>query len=310
MLRSKNLLSLAALATLLTVTGCNVLDGIYDEGGSVANLVEDAEHARANQDYDRAVELLGEALEADPGNPVVRVELSSTLMQREKINLLSLEQITSHVIDGIENMEGGARSFGSDSCTWNSSEPTSPFDPRDVEGYDDIIASSPVLGEVLGLLNDGASSAEPPVIPGTIGELNVCTAIDDGVVVYDRDGVLAEMRAHFDGDYRRVNAALTMNAVAHTLNSYVNLFENEAFPVAWYIVGEDDDTRLGFCLDRDLVDPFYANVEDQLDAVSEALFSLDLLIYNGGDEEMQEYVADALEFYETFEESIGRFCTN
>ena len=314
MLRNKTFLSLAGLAALLLVAGCNVLDAAYDEGGSVSNNIEDAQHARATGDFATAERLLRDALDQEPGNAVVRTELSSTLMQREQINLLSLEGVTRHVLDEIETMtEGGAqgngaRGFRADSCTWNSSEPTQPFDPSAVEEYDEIVEDIPVLAEVIDLLNEPATPADPSVIPAALGELEPCTVIQDGTLVYDRDALLDEMRAHFDGDDQRVNAALTMNAIALTLGAYVDLFENDEIPVSWFIVGEEEDLRLGFCMDRTLIDPFYENVDGNLDAIAEAFFSLDLLIHNSQNEEYREYVDEALELYETFQESLGRFC--
>lgn len=310
MLRYKTILSITGLATLMVVAGCNVLDAAYDEGGSVTNNIEDAQHARANGDFDRAERLLRDAFEQEPGNPVVRTELSSTLLQREQLNLLTLEQVTAHILGEIDAPDEGARGAAGDSCTWNSSEPTQPFDPGAVDDYDEIVAASPILAEVIALLNDPASPVEPPVIPAALGELDPCAVIQDGALNYDRDALLDELRAHFDGDDRRVNAALTMNAVALTLGAYLDLFEDDAFPVAWYLVGEEEDLRLGFCMDHAHIDLFYENVDDNLDAIAEAFFSLDLLIYNSGDSQMQEYVDEALELYETFQESLGRFCGN
>lgn len=310
MLRNNTFLSLAGLAALLLVAGCNVLDAAYNEGGSVGNSIEDAQHARATGDFERAERLLRDALEQEPGNAVVRTELSSTLMQREQINLLSLEGVTRHILDEIETMtEGdGARGMSADSCTWNSTEPTQPFDPRAVEEYDEIVADIPVLLEVIDLLNEPATPADPAVIPAGLGELEPCTVIQDGTLAYDRDALLDEMRAHFDGDDQQVNAALTMNAIALTLGAYVDLFENDEIPVSWYIVGQEEDLRLGFCMDRINIDPFYENVDGNLDAIAEAFFSLDLLIYNSENEEYREYVDEALDLYETFQESLGRFC--
>jgi hypothetical protein len=313
MLRINHILSLAGLAVLLVIAGCNVLDAAYEEGGSVDNSIEDAQHARANGDFETAELLLRDAFEQEPGNPVVRTELSSTLMQREQLSLLSLEGVTRHILDEIESMGDGARGEGArsasaDSCTWNSTEPTQDFDPRAADGYEDIVASSSILAEVIGLLNDPESPTEQPVIPASIGELDPCTTIQNGTLVYDRDSLLDELRAHFGGDDQKVNSALMMNAVAHTLAAYVDLFEDEAIPVAWYIVGDDDARRLGFCMDHAHIDPFYENVDGNLDAIAEAFFSLDLLIHNSGDEEMREIVDEALELYETFQESLGRFC--
>lgn len=310
MLRTKHLLSTAGLAAMLVIAGCNVLDSAYEEGGTVDNSIEDAQHARANGDYETAERLLRDALEQEPGHPTVRMELSSTLLQREEISFLNLEQVTTHVLDEIEAVRGGERrgSAAADTCTWDSSEPTRPFDPDAVEDYPEIVAAAPVLIEVLGLLNGAATPADPPVIPVGLGEIDPCTVVQNGELTYDRDALLDEMRARFGGNDRLVNAVLKMNAIALTLGTYVDLFENDAFPVSWYLVGAEDDVRLGFCMDQAGVDPFYDRVDTNLDALAEAFFSLDLLIYNTGDEERREIVDEALDLFETFEDSFGSFC--
>lgn len=309
MRRITPILSTAGLAVLLVIAGCNVLDTAYEEGGTVDQSIEDAQHARANGDFDTAERLLRDALDQEPGHPVVRLELSSTLLQRQQINIVNLERVTTYVLDEIEAAGGGARhSASSDTCTFDLGEPTRPFDPNAVEDYAEIADAAPILSEVLGLLNDVPTPSGFPVIPAGLGEIDPCTVVQDGTLAYDRDALLDALREQFDGDDRRVNAALKMNAIALTLGAYVNLFENENFPVAWYLVGEEDDVRVGFCMDRDHVDSFHGRIDTNLDALAEAFFSLDLLIYNVGDEEMRQLVDEAVELYETFEESFGRYC--
>ncbi len=310
MLSLRNAVGVACLAATLVVAGCNVLDAAYEEGGSVENLIEDASYARINQDFDRAETLLRQAFELEPGNPVVRLELASTLMQREQINLLDLAQVTAYVLDEIDSEGGQARGAAADTCTWDSDEPTRPFDPNAVEGYEEIAAAAPLFAEVLRLLNDPASPTTPPVIPAELGELDPCTVIQDGVLVYDRDALLETLRAHFDGDDARVNAALTMNAIALTLHAYVGLFENPEVPVNWFLVGEPGNARLGFCMDRAGLDAFNESIDASLDAIAEAFFSLDLLIHHAGDRGLRPFVDEALALFDTFEGSFGRFCGN
>ncbi|MDX1530608.1 MAG: tetratricopeptide repeat protein, partial [Rhodothermales bacterium] len=76
-------LPLATLALALLVTGCNVLDSAYDEGGSVDDLLVDANIARQSGDLDHAIELLAQAYEQDPARADVRLDYASTLMQRD-----------------------------------------------------------------------------------------------------------------------------------------------------------------------------------------------------------------------------------
>lgn len=308
MLRIQYALGVAGLATVLVITGCNVLDAAYEEGGSVENLIEDAAYARINQDFERSEALLREAFDLAPGNPTVRVDLASTLMQREEVGLVDLEQVTSYLLGEIESAGGQQRGTPADTCSWDSDEPTQPFEPRAAGGYDEVAAASPILAEVIRLLNDPASPTEPPVLPAGLGEIDPCTVVQGGTIAYDRDALVATLNEHFDGDTGRINAALTMNAVALTLGAYLGIFEAPEVPVDWFLVGEAEDTRVGFCTDRANIVTFDENVDTNLDAIAEAFFSLDLLLYNGGSTEMQAYVDEALELYTTFEGSFGGFC--
>ena len=180
MLRFNYALGFTGLAAVLVLAGCNVFDAAYEEGGSVENLIEDAYYARINDDFERSEALLREALDLAPEHPVVRMDLASTLMQGEQINLLDLEAVTTHLLDEIEAEGGQARGTQADTCTWNSDEPTRPFDPAAAEGYAEFAAVAPVLTEVLDLLNAPASSTSTPVLPETLGEVDLCTAVEGG----------------------------------------------------------------------------------------------------------------------------------
>jgi hypothetical protein len=308
MLRFKHALSVTALAGSLVVAGCNVLDAAYEEGGSVENLIEDAAHARTNQDFERAEALLRQAYEQAPENPVVRLDLASTLMQGEALSLIDLESVTSYLLDAIESEGGQARGAQADTCSWNSDEPTRPFNPRAAEGYDTFADAAPVLAEVVRLLNSPASSSSPSVLLAGLGELDPCTVAQGGALSHDRDALIAALGEHFDGDRRRVNAALTMNAVALTLGAYLGIFESPEVPVDWFLVGQPGDARVGFCTDSANLVSFEENVYSNLDAVAEAFFSLDLLIHNGGNADLQVYLDEALALYATLESSFEGFC--
>lgn len=308
MLHFRYALSVAGLAAVLVVAGCNVLDSAYEEGGTVEHLIEDASFARIDGDFDRSETLLRQAFDLEPENPMVRMDLATTLMQREQINLLSLERVTTYVLEEIAAEGGQARGAQSDTCTFDAGEPTRPFDPNAVEDYEEIVADTPVIAEVLQLLNGPAGPAAAPVIPTGLSDLDPCTIAQDGELTYDRDALLATLRARFGGDDRRVNAVLTMNAVALTLGAYLGIFETPEAPVNWFLIGEPGDARIGFCMDRASIASFHENIETNLDAVAEAFFSLDLLLYNAGDTELRVYVDETLELYEAFEGSFGSFC--
>ncbi len=286
-----------ALGATGVLTGCNALDPFYDEGGSIENLVDDARFARDNGDFDRAVDLLEDAFEHDDENPEVRLELSSTLMQRDNLNLLDLERVTQHLLSAVESEAGtGMRGFAADTCTFDAGEAAVPFDPTAVEDYDDITGAGATLARVTELLNEH-EGIESPGMPTELTSLNICSAIDGGTLNYDRDAVLAAVNDRF-GDDAAATRALTVNAVALTLQAYVALFEQPDLPVDWFIVDGDD---LGACMAESQFDLFVERAQGEVDRVGQALISLDLLLQNTGNDEYAEYVDDALEVYQTVE---------
>ena len=308
MLRHPYAFGLASLAALLVIAGCNVLDAAYQEGGSVENLIEDAYYARVNEDFDHSEELLREAFDLAPDHPKVRLDLASTLMQGAEINLLDLEAVTTHLLTEIETETGQGRGTPGDTCTWTSDEATRPFDPRVAEGYEDLVATAPVITEVLRLLNDPATPTSQPVLPAGLSELDPCSVVDGGTLSYDRDALLGTLYDHFGRDDLRINTALTINAVALTLGAYLGIFESPDLTVDWFLIGEAGDARIGFCTDRASLVTFEEEVDTHLDAIAQTYFSLDLLLYNGGSTELRTYLNDALDFYSTLEASFDGFC--
>lgn len=303
----------AALVAVLVVSGCNLLDAAYSEGGSVEENIEDARIARINGDFETAERLLRDAYAEDPTNAVVRLELATTLMQREEINSVSLvADVSTFVTDAIEGIEGEGRPWDTSSrfssgeaCSYTTSEPDrESFDPTGFEGYGDLLASLDILREVRALLagEDGA------VLPASLLDLSPCEAIVDGEVTYDYDAVIGELEATF-GNRNLVSTALQLNAFALILESYVGIFEAPDLPVAWYLVGSEDNRRLGFCADNpEALDQVYDRIDVHVADVGHALFSIDLLVRYGGDEALEELRDEALELYVTFQEDISRYC--
>ncbi|MEM1042459.1 MAG: tetratricopeptide repeat protein [Bacteroidota bacterium] len=312
MLRFKHTLIASALAVALTVSGCNLLDGAYSEGGSVENLVDDARFARANGDFERAVELLEEAFAEDPANAVVRLELATTLMQRDGLNSVDLiSQVSNFISDATESAEGGFRApFASrsqvEACSYTSSETDREvFDPTEFGGYGDIIASLPTLERVRELLG----GADGSVLPSQLLALSPCEAIVDGEVVYDRAAASQEIYDTFDGDQNLVRTALQLNAVGLILDAYSGIFEQPDLPVDWYLVGSEDNRRLGFCVaDEPTLDLLYDRIDGRVADVGQALFSIDLLVFDDGSETLEDLRDEALELYVTFQEDVSRFC--
>lgn len=294
----------ALLAALLVVAGCNVLDPAYDEGGSVQALLEDARYARANGDFDRATELLEAAYAQEPDNPQVRLELAGTLLQREDLNSIDLvSQVTDFMRRSLDG-EAGHRGGAADSCSWEGAEPTQPFDPGAFPEYHEILEARPVLNRVRDLLAgpDGA------ILPPALVALRPCDVVVDGEPVYDREAILAELYATFGGDPNRVRAALLLNTVTLTLNAYAGVFEQPDVPVSWFLVGEPEDVRLGFCIAGEEVVTFEDRITEEISNVGRAVISLDLLVHDASNPALAELRDEALDLYEVFEADLGLAC--
>ncbi len=311
MLRFKHTLAVSALAVALAVSGCNLLDGAYSEGGSVENLVDDARYARANGDFERAVQLLEDAYAEEPENAVVRIELATTLMQREGLNSVDLVgQVSDFVTEAIDSAEGATQAgdaarSGGESCSYTSSDPNREvFEPASFEGYSDIIASLPLLRRVRDLL-----AGDDGVLPAALRALSPCESIVNGEVVYDRVAASQELYDTFGGNQTLVRTALQLNAVVLVLDAYSGIFEQPDLPVDWYLVGSEDNRRLGFCVaDEPTLDLLYSRIDDRVADVGRALFSIDLLVYDDGSETLEELRDEALELYVTFQEDVSRYC--
>jgi len=292
-MRKLFLLPLAAL--LLASSGCNVFAPFYSEGGDVATLLEDARHARASGDLARAISLLERALEQEPSHPIVRLDLSTALLQQKRLGLLELEALTRHFLDAFGVDQTAGRTAASDSCTFEPGTQTGTFDPRGAEGYAAVAAARPTLRRVVQLLSDPAAPTEAPAMPSAFTSLDICEAVSDGAFSdsyrLNRSAVLAALRNQFPTD-AQVTAALSTAAVAYTLGSYVAIFEQPDLPVAWFTLEGD---RVGGCVAAGQYDLFVSRTRAEVRQVGRALFALDLLMAFSGQQDYQEYVEDGLE---------------
>jgi hypothetical protein len=283
----------------LVVSGCNLLEAFYDEGNDVDTLLEDARYARAAGDFDRAVSILERALAQDRSHPRVRLQLASTLMQREGLTFLHLERVITHLVGSLDQPATAGRSAASDAavCTFSSSAATEPFDPRAFEGFDAISGSRATLRYVIELLNDPAVSTETPAMPAELTGIDVCSVVSTSGLAYDRSGVLAALRTQFGSD-EAVTSALSTNSVALTLAAYVALFEQPDLPVSWFIV---DGSNVGACMAEGHYDLFIQRAQGEVQRVGQAILSLDLLMAHSGNAQYSAYVDDALELYASVE---------
>ncbi len=132
--------TLALLATV--ATGCNVYEGLYEEGESenAEVLLEDARIALQQDRPQEAVEHLRKALVYVPDDePLLRkqiqIKLASAVLEVREINVLSLKRIADN-LNG-EATSPDALAFGksqSQACLFPAHHEQTPFDPT--EGID------------------------------------------------------------------------------------------------------------------------------------------------------------------------------
>lgn len=305
MIRKTTLVLTGLLLTVGMGTGCNIFDFAFDQGGDVATLVDDARHHRANGNYDKAIDLLQQALAIDPSNAEVRFELASTLMRRDGLDLFTLEQLTSHLL-GAGGAPLAGRGAAADSCTFEPGASVEPFDPRDFDSYQQILDARETLLWVIELLNDPDAPGEAPAMPEAFTSLNICNVLGPDGLDYDRDSVLNALYAQFGDDDDLVVGALTVNAIALTLLSYIELFEQPDLNVDWFIV---DDTTVGACIASEHYDLFISRAQGEVQRAGQALISLDLLVYHTGNTQFAEIVADAADLYDLLQSEPMNPCT-
>lgn len=137
---------------LLLATGCNVYEGLYEAGTSddPVILMQDADAALQSGDADKAVEHLEKAHENDPENVAVRAKLSSALLEKHDLNVTNLASIADEINADVSGQLGAGKSS---ICSFPDHHATSPFYPREVEGFQQMMSSLDVLQRVLELLD-------------------------------------------------------------------------------------------------------------------------------------------------------------
>lgn len=84
--------------SLLIVSGCNAFEFMYGgESDEPDVLLDDARIALQSGDADKAINLLEKALEKDPANPEIKIELSSALFQANDIDLLVMKELAAFI---------------------------------------------------------------------------------------------------------------------------------------------------------------------------------------------------------------------
>ena len=266
-----NPLSLLALFGLL-FGGCNVLEGFYEEGVSDDPdvLIEDAEIAIQSGTPEKAVVYLEKAIEKAPeGSPVqkkAQMNLSTALLQSNKISVLTLERMARDLQARFEDKSAAAAGKGAYSasqgyCSFPEAHTdTVQVDLRDIDGYSEIHESTDVLEEVQSLVNRVLDfEGEDP------GErFNIGARIDS-------------LRNEAGFSDEQIATTLLNGSIAYIGTSYDFLVEQGAEDITWYAVTppESEDAYLGYCA------PSEARVEEVKAATACSMgdirFSVDLL---------------------------------
>ncbi|WP_420456353.1 tetratricopeptide repeat protein [Rubrivirga sp.] len=292
---TRPLLLLLAALCLLPLAGCDETASLLsvDEGVEVA--VEDAVLARDRGDFAQAVDLLERAHDAEPENAVVRVELATTLLQRDGIDLIDLDRIGQFLTTaGGERPSAPAARGGS--CSVATDPSAQAFDPADVAGFDDLVAASATLAEASDLL-DG-------VLPAVLTSFDLCTTVVDGALSYDRDGALADLAAR--GLTRdQMAQALAVSALTTFVEAYV--FVAEALPetTTWYRLA---DGSVAICAEDEAA--LQAQAEGPIRGIGQALLALDArAALLGSGSVAAEIVGTALDVYNDLQDAVADYCS-
>lgn len=279
-----------ALCLLLPLAACDETAGLH---AGIDLTVDDAVEARQQGDYEQAVRLLNDALAAEPRNAEVRVELATTLLQRDKIDLLDLDRIGQFLSTATGT--GAAPAAPRGGCALAQDPTAQAFDPTDVDGFDEIIDALETIVEAGELLD--------PVIPAALQGFDVCTSVVGRSFAYDRDGALAELSAQGLSE-AQVAQALAVNALAQFLGAYVFVVEELPQQATWYRLA---DGSVAICVDDE--DAFRAQTESAIEDLGEAVLSLDARASLLGTESVAaEVVEIALDAYEEIRDAVADYC--
>ena len=287
---------LLLLALLLApVAAC---DEVAPPDAPVDVVVDDAVVARERGDVQTAERLLRAALQREPQNPKVRVELATTVLQRDGVDLLDLDRIASFLTTG----EGAARTRASGgapraACPYAADPSATAFDPTEIADFDALAGAAAALAETADLLD--------PVIPEPIRSFDVCTSVADGALVYDRDGALADLAAQ--GLSRaQIARALAVNALARFLDAYLFVATEVTQETAWYRLA---DGGVAVCVADP--DALRQEAEGAVGDLGEAVLSLDARASLLGATSLAADLVDvALGAFEGVRDGVADYCSS
>lgn len=286
--------SLLAALALLPLAACDETGGALTD--DVQTAIDDAVIARTNGDHDVAAVILRRALDQEPENAEVRVELATTLLDQGGVDLLDLDRIARFVTEqaGTGRRASVARASGG-VCRYASDPTATPFELEDVDGYPELQAEVDRIRE--------ADETLDPVIPASLQSFDVCTSVVDGALAYDRDGGIRDLHDQ-DLTETQVRQALAVNGLTQLVSSYTHLAEAAEDNVTWYRLA---DGSIDVCADDEAA--LEARAEEATAGFGEALLSLDARAFLlGEDSAAGDIVGLVLSAYDDFEGVLGDYC--
>ncbi|MDT0632022.1 hypothetical protein RQM47_01370 [Rubrivirga sp. S365] len=287
---------LAALV-LLPLAACDETGGAAFT--NVETALNDAVVERGKGNYEAAALLLRGALEREPENAEVRVELATTLLDQGGVGVLDIDRIARFMTEQAGSTEAGgarrAQATPNGACEHASDPAAVPFGLADVGGYAKLKAEDARIRE--------ADEALRSVVPSAIRGFDVCQSVAGGALVYDRDGALRDLRAR-DLSETQVRQALAVNGLTQLVSSYTRLAEAADRTATWYRLA---DGSVGVCADDEAA--LEASAREAAAGFGQALLSLDARAFLLGEDAAGSDVADiALDAYDEVERAVGDYC--
>ena len=286
---------LLAALLVLPLSACDETGGALTTDVDLA--VDDAVAARQSGDYDQAVVILERALEANPESAPVRVELATTVMERDGIDLLDLDRIASFMTEeGTATAQAARSSAARSACVYAADAGAVEFDPADVAGLPGIRAKRGTLTRTLALLSD--------ILPEDLKSFDICTSVVDGELVYDADAAASALRGSGLKN-AQIAQLLTVNALSRFLDAYLFVTEDVTAQTTWYRLS---DGGIGVCADDQ--DALEAQAREAVDGLGEAVLSLDLrsrAFVPGATS--SEIVTLAVDAFENVRDAVGEYCS-
>ena len=285
---------LLAALLLLPLAACDETTGA---GADVSVVVDDAVAARQGGRFDQAVTLLRGALDREPDNAEVRVELATTLLQRDGIGLVDLDRVGRFLAGPAEGRRAAASPGArrGSACDLADDPTAETIDPTDFYGFDEIQAKLETLAE--------ADRALSTVIPEALRGFDVCTSVVDGALVYDREGALREL-AEQGLSEAQVAQALAVNALTTFLDAYAFVAGELPQQATWY---RRADGSIAICLADE--GALRAEIEGAVADIGGAVLSLDArAALIGPGSTAAEVVGVALDAYQQLRSAVDDYC--